>query len=87
VKDAKTPIIKPVPNQKQKSTAGRKRIDIPPASVIAIAEYYGRDSLSGISYSPINSLTAVVSYLRPHFFELPKKLFSPPISVASAFQG
>jgi hypothetical protein len=33
------------------------------------------------------SLTAVVAYLRTHFFELPKKIISPPISVASAFQG
>jgi hypothetical protein len=52
--------MKPVPNQKQKSTAGRKRKDIPPASVVAIAENNGGDSLGGISYNPLtgaNSFT------------------------------
>jgi hypothetical protein len=53
VKDSNTPIIKPVPNQNQKLTAGHKRKDIPPASVVAIGVNDEGDSLGGISYSPL----------------------------------
>ncbi len=53
MKDSNTPIIKPVPNQNQKLTAGHKRKDIPPASVVAIGVNDEGDSLGGISYSPL----------------------------------
>ena len=52
--------VKPVPNQKQKSTAGRKRKDIPPATVVAITGNNGGDSLGGISYSPLTGANSFI---------------------------